>query len=173
MNSAGCEGERVEVKAIVLALTPAAIDVSGNILTSNYESGNQWYLDGNTIDGATGKTIEASASGVYTVAVNTGTCTTISDGREMVILGTERNDSFVRVYPNPSPDKLFVELRYSGETVVDLITTTGVQLHTTTLSGSDDLKTATFDLTSLPDGMYLVKVKAGTQIITKKILKAK
>ena len=91
----------------------------------------------------------------------------------MVILGAENNDRFVRVYPNPAPDKVYVEVRDHSDVAVELVSTTGVQLRATKLSGSDDLKTATFDITSLPDGMYLVRVKAGAKIYTKKILKAK
>ncbi|MEJ1238223.1 T9SS type A sorting domain-containing protein [Chryseolinea sp. T2] len=173
VNAAGCEGERVEVKATVLDLTPAAISVDGNTLTSNYESGNQWYLDGEVIDGANGKSIEATSSGVYTVVVNTGTCSTTSEGREMLILGTESADGFIRIYPNPAPDKVYVEVRSKSDAAVELISTTGVQLRSAQLSGNDDLKTATFDITSLPDGMYLVRVNAGTKTFTKKILKAK
>lgn len=173
VNASGCEGERVEVKATVLELTAASITMDGTTLTSNYESGNQWYVDGVAVDGANGKSFEVQKSGVYTVVVNTGTCTTTSEAREVNILGTENNDNFIRIYPNPSPDKVFVEVRYPGEAGVDLITTTGVEVRTTTLSGNDNLKTATFDITSLPDGMYLIKVRAGANIITKKILKAK
>lgn len=174
VNAAGCEGERVEVKATVLDLTPAAITIDGgNTLTSNYESGNQWYLDGELMDGVTGKSIEASKSGVYTVVVNTGTCTTTSEGREMLILGTEGDDALVRIYPNPAPDKVHVEVRGKADAAVQLISTTGLQLRSTQLSGNDDLKTATFDITSLPDGMYLVRVNVGAKTYTKKILKAK
>jgi hypothetical protein len=173
VNAAGCEGERIEVKATVLDLAPAAITMDGNTLTSNYESGNQWYLDGELMDGVTGKSIEASKSGVYTVVVNTGSCTTTSEGREMLILGAESDNAFVRIYPNPAPDKVHVEVRGKSAAAVQLISTTGVQLRSTQLSGNDDLKTATFDLTSLPDGMYLVRVNAGSKTYTKKILKAK
>lgn len=173
VNEAGCEGERVEVKAIVNYVTPAAVTSDGTLLISNYESGNQWYLDGEVIPGATGKSIEASSSGVYTVQVSTGSCTIISEGRAVTILGAESNDSFIRVYPNPSPDKVFLEVRYQGDVAAELVSTTGIQLDKANLSGSDDLKTASFDIHSLPEGMYLVRVKAGNKTFTKKILKAK
>jgi len=173
VNAAGCEGARMEVKATVLQVAQAAITADGNVLTSNYETGNQWYLDGDLLQGQTGKSIEAAASGVYTLVVNTGTCTSTSEAREMNVLGAESGDSFVRVYPNPAPDKVYVEVRYKSDVAVDLISTTGVQIRSAQLSGSDDLKTASFDINSLPDGMYLVRVKAGTKTFTKKILKAK
>ena len=173
VNEAGCEGERVAVKANVLEVTPAAITADGYVLTSNYASGNQWYLDGTAIEGATGKTLEAVTSGVYTVVVNTGTCSTTSEARELSILGTERIDSGISVWPNPAPEKVHVEVSSKKDVAVELISVTGVQLRSAQLSGSEDLKTATFDITSLPDGMYLVRIKTGAKTFTKKILKSK
>ena len=44
-------------------------------LTSSANSGNQWYLGGNAINGATNKTYSATATGNYTVTTTLGTCT--------------------------------------------------------------------------------------------------
>lgn len=174
VNAAGCEGERIEVKANVTEVAQATIAANGFVLTSNYDAGNQWYLDGVSIEGATGKTLEAVASGLYTVTVTSGTCTTTSAGREMVITGVEDPaNSFIRIYPNPSPDVVNIEVRYSGDVAVDLVTSTGVGLQSANLPGSQDLKTTSFNLTSLPEGMYLARIKAGTKVFTKKILKSK
>jgi hypothetical protein len=43
-------------------------------LTSSSATGNQWYLDGNPIGGATSQTYVATASGNYTVIVTTNGC---------------------------------------------------------------------------------------------------
>ncbi|HEX2831519.1 MAG TPA: carboxypeptidase regulatory-like domain-containing protein [Thermoanaerobaculia bacterium] len=43
-------------------------------LTSSSASGNQWYLDGNPIGGATNQSYVASASGSYTVVVTASGC---------------------------------------------------------------------------------------------------
>jgi hypothetical protein len=45
------------------------------ILTSSSASGNQWYLDGNPIGGATNQTYGAGAAGDYTVMITTSGCT--------------------------------------------------------------------------------------------------
>ena len=44
-------------------------------LTSSSASGNQWYLGGNPINGATNQTYSATASGDYTVTITTSGCT--------------------------------------------------------------------------------------------------
>ncbi|HRP53594.1 MAG TPA: FG-GAP-like repeat-containing protein, partial [Fluviicola sp.] len=48
---------------------------SGTVtLTSSSPTGNQWFLDGDTISGATSQNYVASVGGTYTVTFNNGTC---------------------------------------------------------------------------------------------------
>jgi hypothetical protein len=49
-------------------------------LTSSSATGNQWYLNGNAIGGATGQQFGATASGNYTVRVITGGCSSAASG---------------------------------------------------------------------------------------------
>lgn len=55
---------------------PAApvITSSGNLLSSNISTGNQWFLNGTAIPGATGQTWQAVASGTYWDVVSSGVC---------------------------------------------------------------------------------------------------
>jgi len=54
---------------------PTTFCAGGSVtLTSSSASGNQWYLDGNPIGGATASTYSAGASGDYTVIVTTSGC---------------------------------------------------------------------------------------------------
>src|SRR5213078_5083964 len=51
---------------------PTTFCAGGSVtLTSSSASGNQWFLDGNPIGGATNQTYSATASGNYTVTVTT------------------------------------------------------------------------------------------------------
>ena len=52
-------------------------------LTSSSATGNQWYLDGNVINGATSQQYSATASGNYTVKV-TATCTSAASAATAV-----------------------------------------------------------------------------------------
>ncbi len=55
------------------------ITLSGSLLTSNSTTGNQWYLNGVAISGATNQTYTATSSGSYTVVVtNSFGCTSTS-----------------------------------------------------------------------------------------------
>ena len=55
---------------------PTTFCAGGSVtLTSSSATGNQWYLNGNPIGGATAQTYSATASGNYTVTVTTSGCT--------------------------------------------------------------------------------------------------
>src|SRR5436190_2808264 len=54
---------------------PTTFNQGGNVtLTSSSATGNQWYLDGNPIGGATSNTYVATVGGDYTVIVTTTGC---------------------------------------------------------------------------------------------------
>jgi hypothetical protein len=65
VNSLGCEGKRVPIRAVVVNPEPLVINADATTLTSNYASGNQWLFNGQKIEGATGQTIQPKRSGVY------------------------------------------------------------------------------------------------------------
>ena len=62
---------------VTVNTTPSAptIAQSGATLTSSVSSGNQWYLNGNLIPGATAQIYTATQNGTYTVAVTSNGCT--------------------------------------------------------------------------------------------------
>ena len=53
VNSSGCEGAQTPVTATVIQYNDVAITEVAGVLTSNYSQGNQWYLNGKVIAGAT------------------------------------------------------------------------------------------------------------------------
>src|SRR5207237_4543551 len=53
-------------------------------LTSSSATGNQWYLDGNLISGATINTYSATASGSYTVIITTSGCASAASSATVV-----------------------------------------------------------------------------------------
>lgn len=85
VTSGGCPSAASAVTTVTINPIPATPTIAagsattfcagGSVtLTSSAATGNQWYLDGNPIGGATGQTHVASTAGDYTVIVTTGGC---------------------------------------------------------------------------------------------------
>jgi hypothetical protein len=88
--------------------TPATptITQAGSTLTSSSATGNQWYLNGSPIAGATGQNYTFITNGNYTVIVTTGSCSSASSAVTSITnvgIGEAANDPYgLSVYPNPN-----------------------------------------------------------------------
>jgi hypothetical protein len=79
---------------------PATPTITGNssfctggntTLTSSSASGNQWFLNGNPIGGATNQTFVATAAGSYTVTVTASGCTSAASAAKVVTVNPNPN----------------------------------------------------------------------------------
>jgi hypothetical protein len=91
---------------VTVNATPTAPTITNNAgtLSSSSATGNQWYLNGSLIAGATSQTYTPTANGVYTVKVTTNGCTSsASAGTTISGLGIEELNVYaLSIYPNPS-----------------------------------------------------------------------
>lgn len=141
-----------------------SISVSGNhsvgiLLTSTATAGNQWYLDGSPIAGATGATLTPSSEGNYSVKVTVDDCSSaMSDQIPFVVTGIEEaSDAAIRVYPNPATSRLTIELPSDGA-----LRTLGV-VHSDGRPALQILETTKpvveLDVHDLPPGLYIINVQ--------------
>ncbi len=166
----GCRSARIPVSAVVNPF-PAIplITQNWNFLTSSSAAGNQWYLNGNPIPGATGQTYEALQTGNYTVVVTLNGCSTTSPVFQVTFVGLEEsNASLISVYPNPVSNTLFIDTRKSTEAVngISVLDVTGRVVLTSTASNAD--KILPLDVSQLRQGVYLLELNAGPGVIRKK-----
>jgi hypothetical protein len=130
------------------------ITMTGNILTSSQTNGNQWYLDGVLINGATGNSYVASVNGTYSVSfTDTMGCTTNSSTVNVLGNGLAEEQIGLFVYPNPTNGVIKVQLDGSVDLAFDLIDLTGKVLMTGILH--EGVNTLSLDL--LADGMYSLR----------------
>jgi len=106
-----CESQRTEIVVLVDALDkPTVVNEDGTLISSS-NSGNQWFLDGNEIDGATDITFTPELPGNYTVRVSSGACQKVSDPISFTITGVERDPSeSIQLFPNPTRRKFRITL---------------------------------------------------------------
>jgi hypothetical protein len=173
VNSLGCEGGRQPVEARInyMDAVTITVDVSANKLTSSYETGNQWYLNGVLIPGATNKIIEANQSGVYEVEVARDGCSTRA-AQEMIVLGIEdKLPKGYNFYPNPVRHQLSIELPSNEPASGVVIRSTGQNVGTLKFNSIGEKSTAEYDFSDHADGMYFLRIKQGKAIVHYKIIK--
>lgn len=144
----------------VNSLPTPSISQSGAILSSNYTTGNQWYLDGVLINGATDQNYTATTSGVYTVEVTTASgCTATSTGYTFLSTGLiDAQDMGITIYPNPSTGVINIKGDFEEATLINLL---GQKLQTLTNINS----------IYVAPGHYLVMIKRDKLISYTKLIK--
>jgi|GEM_PF-416546 len=91
------------------------------VLTSSSASGNQWFLNGNAIGGATSQAYSATASGSYTVTVTTAGCTSAVSTATTVTVNPKPNVTItapVNVITNSAGNNASVASAGAGATYV-------------------------------------------------------
>jgi ELWxxDGT repeat protein len=139
-------------------------------LTSSSEAGNQWFIDGEIIDGALESTYNADETGLYSVQTTIDNCTSeMSDGVPVVITGIEDPISSLSLYPNPVSNTFVVDARnvQSGELVSVTIRDVLGRPHAT-FFGEDFI---VCDVEHFDSGSYLVEIRTGKGIRCKLIFK--
>lgn len=152
------------------------ISRSGNTLTSNSVADNQWYFEGNPIQGATSQSYIATEKGSYHVVVTQNLCMSApSDIINISSLTSVNELSSVRkfeIYPNPSQGKLFVRIEsYQNDTyTIEIVSNTGMPLWKNDNIQVDGTLTKQIDLSHFHAGSYIVRLKNKTGILRKKLI---
>ncbi len=126
------------------------------LLTSSRETNNQWLLNGEVVTGATSKTYQPAADGVYSVRVVFGDCSATSDPTASLITGLEVDALQFNFSPNPASNWIVVELPpnqpYSTVAVIDM----NGRMHVpATRTSFDKIEV---DISNLADGIYVLRV---------------
>lgn len=175
VNSIGCEGQRVPVKAVVNYTKDVSLTlVDDTTLKSSQSSGNTWFLNEKLIVDQTNDVLKAIEPGLYTLSVNQGGCIS-SVSREIsesAFSGGTNIESTIKIYPNPTQQKVYVQVRSKNELVKAVILSpTGVEIQTINLIGDSGIKEGEFDLLSFAPGIYNLRIVDGSKLSVKKIAK--
>ena len=158
-------------------LTPT-YNGSTTTLTSSATTGNQFYLNGTAIAGATGQTYVVNTPaqlGSYTVTTtNANGCVSLPS-TVLVVTSSVKPlaGSSLSVFPNPTRDgKLSVELiGYRKAVELTVLNALGQVVFTTTVPASGGTTTQAVNLTQLPSGIYILRAKTEGGLDTRRITK--
>ncbi|PTB96541.1 hypothetical protein C9994_06870 [Marivirga lumbricoides] len=160
LSSNGCESEeRGMIVVYVEKLDAPVIRQESGYLISNTQLENQWYFNGNIIDGAINDSLKLKEEGIYELSITNGVCTAYSQKFDYRINSNDKHQSFaVTLYPNPAHIKLNVKfgqvLQYN--VLVRIVDLTGRQvLEDRILKGVTHY---VLPVNSLSSGTYLIQM---------------
>jgi hypothetical protein len=151
------------------------ITQNGDTLTSSANTGNQWYLDGVLISGATGKQHVAVYTGTYTVVVSVNECGSAPSNGILVLPVSVNSDKANRsfdIYPNPNTGEFNIKVETLTSEVfnIEIYNSLGSLIwkqENVTVNGTF---TKHVVLTDSPSGMYMVKLRNNDNTIVKKLI---
>lgn len=174
-NPGGCTGTATSsgVSVTVNPLPPVpTITQSGNTYISSSPTGNQWYINGNIINGATSQTLTSTLAGIYTVKVtNQYGCSSLSSDPTAVTLNPVKPGELT-VYPSPFSQETTISYSLNSSSVVSLEVYNALGARIATLEEYKEQPIGEFKykFNSSTPGVYFVILKIGSEVMTKKII---
>jgi Subtilase family/GEVED domain/Secretion system C-terminal sorting domain len=171
LGSPGC----ASVVKQPVTVTKPGIAQNGNILSSNFATGNQWYYNGNAISGATNQTYSPTQSGNYRVDVTLSNgCIAQSDNFVYVILAVNpgANDIGLVVFPVPADNQ--VNVVFAAKTAANLNISLISSAGETEYANSQVLPAGNFstviDVGHIAPGTYVLKIVLGQKVYARKVI---
>lgn len=176
VRALGCAGPRVPVTLKEGApLDQPRISREGKELVSSQPEGNQWYLDGQPLEGATSQRITPTLNGQYSViAFKEGCISDMSLAYRYVVETASRGvGPELSVFPNPSSDGKFnytVETSAPESITLQVVDMLGRVLYTSAIGQVNGQYKGMIDLSKHSNGLYIVRLQHGSHVYTHKVM---
>ncbi|GAB3872122.1 hypothetical protein GCM10028824_22140 [Hymenobacter segetis] len=183
VSNAGACGGATSTATVTINALPTRPTVTAQYngptttLTSSAPTGNQWYLNGVAIAGATGPTYvvnSAAQLGSYTVTTTSAQGCASLPSAPLVVTATAKQlaAAALQVYPNPTPDgKLLVQLTSVHQAVqLSVLNALGQVVYRAALPASATAAQP-LDLSALPTGVYLLRATSADGTATRRIVR--
>jgi len=148
------------------------VNWNGTVLISSALSGNQWYLNGSIINGATTKNYQPTVNGTYSVQVTdpaTGCISEMSDTINIYTFNVNDIDfaNSIRIYPNPSTGNFNIEVD-GGNASVTIMNVLGEVVKSFEMKTGQNAS-ANIKL-NVADGVYFVRIVREESIHTVRMI---
>lgn len=175
VKALGCKSERVQVQ--IKGATPLELPVvsrTGHTLRSSASEGNQWYLNGKAIAGATNQELVPTESGKYSVIVEREGCFS----EESVTYtynykqGQEPTGTDFIAYPNPSTGTftLVGDLGMDDVLTYTLYDMLGNTLRSGSIDKFNGQYEVSLDMGKAASGMYLLRIQKNDDVTVKRLV---
>jgi len=136
----------------------------------------QWYKEGSVLEGATHNTLKINEPGSYMVQVSEGACKALSDPHdvgEILATNTGFTIQHVELFPNPVVNHLSLRiyLNEPAKVRLTLYDFQGTELWSKDLESVSSYTAPKIDVSNYPPGIYFIKIAAGQEVLTSKIIK--
>jgi hypothetical protein len=172
-NSDGCTASSDTVSVVVFATPPTpSIGYTANdtIMISSIADGNQWYFNGNILQGETNDTLRPLNFGNYSVrVVDTNGCEGGMSAMQFYnsVGIAEDLERMIKLYPNPTSGMISLELGGLDLEVIRVIDGRGRLVRE--ISSCDDY--CQIDISEMGDGMYqLVFITSDGLFVSKSVV---
>ncbi|MFZ4521560.1 MAG: T9SS type A sorting domain-containing protein [Bacteroidales bacterium] len=175
-NSCGNGASSPAYQVTVNPIPPTpVISASGNTITSNAYTGNQWYREGfGAIAGATGQTYAATQSGWYWSVVTINGCSSAASNKVYIVMIGQQDlqTSNFTIYPVPNDGTFMVNLSgHSQEQFsITVYNQLGEKIYEIEKVQFDGVTGKQIDLRPIPNGVYSITFSNGSQKIVRKIV---
>jgi hypothetical protein len=179
-SNGNCIGETSPSFTVTVDPTPATpvITHHGDTLVSSADEGNQWYLEGVLIPGATEKEYIAAISGNYTVIVTINECSSaVSNSILILPVSTVelKPNIDISIYPVPSFGVFTLTIKSENRLLceIEILNEQGQVVWTNPLIEMSGDFNKEIDLSQVEEGLYLLKLNHNQQVLYRKILIAR
>jgi PKD repeat protein len=165
-------------KTVTVNPLPAVpvISRNGDVLTSSYFSGNQWFKDGIAIPGATFQNYTVTAAGVYSVRhTDANGCKSTSANFIVTSVGIFDHiakDFSLDISPNPSSGRVTLSLNTQkpGDFSMEIRNMLGQTLEIKALGKVSREHNEVIDLGTYGKGVYFITLSKEGELLTKKVV---
>ena len=172
LQSPGCASA---ARQAVTVANPVITD-NNKILSSDFTTGNQWYLNGVAIKGATDQTYSPIQNGNYTVAVTLATgCVAKSD---IFIYSSgisgDNSDIGLSVYPIPTNNTNTINVAFAAKAAANLnmslISSNGQTVYSNIQAIIAGAFNTAINIGNIAPGTYVLKLLLGQKVYAKKVI---
>ena len=156
---------------------PAVVTQSGNTLESSVADGNQWYINGALIPGATGQTYEVTEGGEYYTIITdsvTGCQSEPSNSTVITHLGGPESAAVVKIWPNPAFDQFTLAFNQPEKGLVRIFVLDGFGREVIRIVEDSNVPAGncTYHCPSgnLTPGLYFVRIQTSSFNVIQKII---